>query len=207
MVALFSCCLYVLVWYNHMLQQIKNYSFSRDYLHVLCTSLFIILRCWGESFFEWDYGIWCIIPEGMRTYSNEKGACRIEQNNIILPWYHHTNSFPGFIYCCFCTSYCVRSFKNPLLSLQIFHDQKIYPTNAYTKIWSRWYAAYIFAAANAVVMVAIKPIRLGSNTTSNVVINLYMYTLFSMTKFVLVSVAVSSLICMPFGLMILQGSS
>ena len=69
------------------------------------------------------------------------------------------------------------------------------------------YDRVIFAAANVVVMVAIKPIKLGSNTTSNVVINLYMYTLFSMTKFVLVSVAVSSLICMPFGLMILQGSS
>lgn len=65
---------------------------------------------------------------------------------------------------------------------------------------------FIFVAANAVVMVAIKPIRLGSNTTLNVVIKLYVYALFSMTKFVLVSVSVSSLICMPFGLMILQGS-
>ena len=64
---------------------------------------------------------------------------------------------------------------------------------------------HTFAAANAVVMVAIKPIRLGSNTTSNV-IKLYVYALFSMTKFVLVSVSVSSLIFMPFGLMILQGS-
>ena len=41
---------------------------------------------------------------------------------------------PWNLYCCFCTSYCVCSFKNPLLSLQIFHVRKIYPTNAYTKI-------------------------------------------------------------------------
>lgn len=54
---------------------------------------------------------------------------------------------------------------------------------------------FIFVAANAVVMVAIKPIRLGSNTTLNVVIKLYVYALFFDDK-----VCIGICICVIFNL-------